>query len=64
MSTNSSNSVIDHKDNNGIYECEKSDSLTSTHSDNYVNSPFQKKGKEPSTVWKHFVKIKKSGKRK
>ncbi|CAG8711944.1 18297_t:CDS:1, partial [Dentiscutata erythropus] len=50
MSTNSLNSVIDHKNNNEIYECEESDSSTSTHLDNYINSPFQKKGKEPSTV--------------
>ncbi|CAG8526349.1 5990_t:CDS:1, partial [Dentiscutata heterogama] len=62
MSTDSSNSVIDHEDNNEIYKCEKSDLSTSTHSDNYVNLPFQKKGKEPSTVLKHFIKIKKSGK--
>ncbi|CAG8494041.1 24135_t:CDS:2 [Cetraspora pellucida] len=52
MSTDSSNSVIDYEDNNEIYECKKSNSSTSTHSDNYINSPFQKKGKELSTSGK------------
>ncbi|CAG8653042.1 24909_t:CDS:2, partial [Cetraspora pellucida] len=54
MSINSLDSVID-KDNS---ECEESDSSTSTYSDNYINSQFQKKYKKPSTVGNILKKLK------